>query len=252
MPNIKEKNIDKHIFNFKNSLSQDLFAVFLHNHGNVLDYAISCLEYVARAKEKKLSDRRDNVLIQDVIKSLLSSKESLRNISTLLYRKRNKRLVNIKEIINNVIDLTRSSADRRGVYIKTNIGTGQLRGNVSDFSMLFYVIVRNAIESYPDIRKRGEKKEIRVTAECSKSECTFRFRDFGVGIDSNVVENIFENGFTTKPHNHGMGLFIAKKITEIYGGDITFQSSLNKGTEFVVKLPMNYESPNEELQNRDA
>ena len=117
--------------------------------------------------------------------------------------------------------------------------------------MLFYAIISNAIESYSGVAPL-EKKEVRITAECTKTECTFRVRDFGVGIHDSLVEKIFEKGITTKPNSNGMGLFIAKKITEIYEGDITFQSSPNRGTEFIVKLPVKSELPNANLPNKNA
>ncbi len=64
--------------------------------------------------------------------------------------------------------------------------------------------------------------------------------DTGTGIAPEIMESIFEPYFTTKETGKGtgMGLAVAHGIIKRYGGDITIQSELNKGTVFTVYLPI--------------
>jgi PAS domain S-box-containing protein len=64
--------------------------------------------------------------------------------------------------------------------------------------------------------------------------------DTGTGIAPEIADSIFEPYFTTKETGRGtgMGLAVVHGIVKRYGGDITIQSELNKGTRFTVHLPI--------------
>ena len=49
---------------------------------------------------------------------------------------------------------------------------------------------------------------------------------------------MFQPNFTTKTSGMGLGLAIVKNILLSSGGDIWFESELNKGTTFFVKIPI--------------
>ena len=52
------------------------------------------------------------------------------------------------------------------------------------------------------------------------------------------MEKIFEEGFTAgESRGSGLGLFIARKVIESYGGRISAESNEPSGTTFVVLLP---------------
>ena len=65
-------------------------------------------------------------------------------------------------------------------------------------------------------------------------------KDNGIGISNNVKDEIFERGFTTSREQGGtgMGLFVAKKIINDYGGKICLNSTVGKGTSFFVTIPL--------------
>lgn len=64
--------------------------------------------------------------------------------------------------------------------------------------------------------------------------------DTGGGIGSDVIEKIFDPYFTTKEigNGTGMGLAIIHGIAKDFGGTITVESQLGKGTTFHVYLPI--------------
>ena len=68
--------------------------------------------------------------------------------------------------------------------------------------------------------------------------CEIRFRDTGVGIDSETQKKIFEPFFTTKPDGTGLGLAITKKIIETHGGSLLIESEAGQGTTVIVRLPI--------------
>lgn len=66
----------------------------------------------------------------------------------------------------------------------------------------------------------------------------FIFADNGVGMKKEVLEKISTPLFTTKPRGMGFGLSISKRIVEAHGGQISVESTLGKGTTFVVSIPL--------------
>jgi len=62
--------------------------------------------------------------------------------------------------------------------------------------------------------------------------------DTGRGIPAEHLPNIFRPFFTTKGNGTGLGLSLARRITEAHHGHIEVTSSSGKGTTFIVELPI--------------
>lgn len=87
-----------------------------------------------------------------------------------------------------------------------------------------------------------------LTAETRDRELTISVRDTGVGIDPEVLPNIFDmyaqgGGIARSgAKGLGLGLTLARQLVELHGGSITVHSEgLQKGAEFVVCLPLHQE-----------
>jgi signal transduction histidine kinase len=64
--------------------------------------------------------------------------------------------------------------------------------------------------------------------------------DNGNGIPQKVLDKIFQPFFTTKPTGQGtgLGLSLSYDIVKAHGGEIKVVTTENKGTEFIIQLPM--------------
>jgi two-component system NtrC family sensor kinase len=62
--------------------------------------------------------------------------------------------------------------------------------------------------------------------------------DTGRGIPPEHLPNIFRPFYTTKGNGTGLGLSLARRIVEGHHGRIEVESEVQKGTEFVVTLPL--------------
>jgi PAS domain S-box-containing protein len=69
---------------------------------------------------------------------------------------------------------------------------------------------------------------------------TLSVSDTGTGIPPHVADRVFDPFFTTKDvgRGTGQGLAIARGIVVRYGGTLTFETSLGRGSTFVVRLPL--------------
>jgi len=96
-------------------------------------------------------------------------------------------------------------------------------------------LVKNAIQAIPNYEPFPR---ILVKVERLGNEVLIRISDNGTGIPEEIRDKIFEPKFTTKSSGMGLGLAIIKNMIEGYGGTIYFESILEKGTTFYVKLPI--------------
>lgn len=72
---------------------------------------------------------------------------------------------------------------------------------------------------------------------------TIRIKDDGVGISEEVQEEIFkrfvqeDKSFNRKKEGSGIGLALVKSLVELHSGQVYLEKGIEKGSEFVVKLP---------------
>jgi len=62
--------------------------------------------------------------------------------------------------------------------------------------------------------------------------------DTGPGISREQIEKIFRPFYTTKRGGTGLGLSLCRRIISQHGGTLTVESEINKGSRFIIRLPM--------------
>lgn len=85
-----------------------------------------------------------------------------------------------------------------------------------------------------------------ITLQCYQEnhEVILTVKDSGIGIPASDLPLIFDRFYrvdkarTRSAGGTGLGLAIVKFIVEMHGGQITVQSTMNKGTTFTIKLPI--------------
>lgn len=81
------------------------------------------------------------------------------------------------------------------------------------------------------------KSNIILSLEEDENNWIISVKDQGCGIPPEIKEKIWQPFFTTKSTGTGLGLDICKKIILNHNGEIYFESEVNKGTTFFIKLP---------------
>ena len=93
-------------------------------------------------------------------------------------------------------------------------------------------LLENAIEELSD--GQTEAREIRLGIICAPDANIITCEDTGGGIREEILPRIFEKGVTSKGENHGTGLFLVKRLTDEYGGEIEIETEEGEGTCFTV------------------
>ena len=105
-------------------------------------------------------------------------------------------------------------------------------------------ILANAIDALEDrfTTSSRELPKIRIHTEIADGEwAAIRISDNGSGISKEIYSKIFDPFFTTKNIGKGTGLGLSisyQIIVEKHGGSLSCQSTLENGTEFIIKIPV--------------
>lgn len=105
----------------------------------------------------------------------------------------------------------------------------------TQMNRLFTNLLLNAIQAIPDDRKGQIVVRLQMTSD---SHVIVSVSDNGEGISTEIQSRIFVPNFTTKSSGTGLGLAMCKNIAEQARGEIWFETKLNEGTTFYVKLPL--------------
>lgn len=101
-------------------------------------------------------------------------------------------------------------------------------------NQVFMNILTNAIDATP------EGGKIIITTSKENDQLKISFRDTGKGMSKEVKQRIFDPFFTTKEvgKGTGLGLSISFGIVEKHKGRIEVRSEVDKGSEFIIYLPV--------------
>ena len=91
-------------------------------------------------------------------------------------------------------------------------------------------------------RAKGDRR-IAIEGGVEGSHARLCIRDNGVGIDPRYISQIFELGGMSKLDKQrgggpGYGLYLAKRLIESQGGELTVESTMNEGSAFCFTVPV--------------
>lgn len=119
--------------------------------------------------------------------------------------------------------------------IQTDLQT-KMNGDVNSLVQILNNLIVNAIDSYE--QKKGVI-DFKIIKKVKKIE--FIIMDYGKGIPLQIQEKLFKEMITTKGRlGTGLGLYISyAKVKGKFNGDIRFKSEEEKGSTFIVSIPVN-------------
>ena len=115
--------------------------------------------------------------------------------------------------------------------------------NPSEINQVLLNLIVNAAHAISDVAGRDTKNkgEIRISTRADGADIVITVADTGCGIPAAIRDKIYDPFFTTKAvgKGTGQGLAIAHRIIrERHRGTIDCESTVGKGTRFVIRLPV--------------
>jgi signal transduction histidine kinase len=147
--------------------------------------------------------------------------------------------VDLKKLIKKIVVENKTSAREKNLTIQLNMPKKPL-SVIADETYLA-IAVENLVTNA--IKYTYEEGTIAITAEKSASTTTIVVHDSGVGIPDSQLHLLFQkfsrlhNELTRQVTGSGVGLYLAREIMRLHGGDITAESAPGKGSDFIITLP---------------
>lgn len=178
------------------------------------------------------SARAQNKLIEDLLEMsrMISGKVRL-----------DMQQLDIVSLVDAAVESVRPTAKTKGIILQETIdrGAGWISGDANRLQQVFWNLLSNAIKFTPT----GGR--IEIVMKQSGSFLEIRINDSGLGISADFLPYVFDRfrqAETSLARQHGglgLGLALVKQLVELHGGTVRAESAeMNKGTSFIVQLPL--------------
>lgn len=209
----------------------------LHHIGLTTNLIKTDIENLTKAINKGSSTEE----LAEIVKRISRQNEKITSFSKYFKKVNfniytNKLDVDIVSFTNEYIENVYKKRDdlrRNRELLNVKINTSKDFVHKIKFSPIDMIIVLDNLISNSS---KHEASEVELTWSKSEKSIELSFKDNGVGIKDNVIENIFDFGFTTSRRGSGIGLYHVKEIIEKLNGTITVNNKLKKGVEFIISF----------------
>ena len=210
----------------------DLQMQFISNASHELKTPITVISMENEVLLREKNHSNEELLNQ--IKSNLEEVNSLSKlVNILLELARNNKItlekVKVTDIANNAIDKLRVLSNKKNVNILNNLNNLEITANKDILEEVIVIVLDNAIK-YSD-----KNTTIKIYSKNSK----IFIEDEGIGIKEKDLKYIFDRFYRAdKSHStegYGLGLSLAKHLTEKMKLKISAYNNKDKGSTFVIE-----------------
>ncbi len=240
---------------------EERLADFISTASHEMRTPVAAIEgYLELALSNKVSIIDDNVrgylekaqiatqhlgqLFQDLLTSAKAEDGRLTN---------HPQVIEIGSFLNQLSDDLKFSAAKKRLRFSFQFGSNQLISKEIEgqkqINPLYYIYadpdrLREVITNlFDNALKYTEEGSITIGLTANNQIVQISVQDTGIGIPAEDIEHLFQkfyrvdNSETRTVGGTGLGLFISRKIIELYNGRIWVKSELGKGSTFYISLP---------------
>ena len=145
----------------------------------------------------------------------------------------------IEELVKRVDILMKHELKSALLYLRVSVNVPEhttLHGDINSLVQVINNMISNSIQAY----NGKANQNIDLIIDKKDNNIYISVRDYGCGLPKKVKDKLFKEMITTKGKNGtGLGLYMSySTIKAHFGGDITFESEIGKGTTFTITLPL--------------
>jgi len=146
----------------------------------------------------------------------------------------------LRALIDKIVRNYQPPAAKKGIELAVTLADDLPDDFVCDATRVVQVL-NNLLSNAIKFTDHG-RVEVRVSRV--EDQLEFVVADSGCGIAPDMLSHVFErfsqaDNFLTRRHQGtGLGLALVKELVDLMGGSVSVQSELDKGTSFIVRLPL--------------
>jgi len=220
----------------------EFLGIAVHDLKNPLNGISLAASGLIKNYDKISQEKFDSVIqriesVSDRMKLILSNLLDVNAIESGEYNLKFN-TVNVSELLSEVISHFRNMADEKNIALEFNNKTGDVIYSTDETA--FTEILENLISNAIKYSEKGKTVYVILSAEQNKFK--IQIIDSGLGIKEEEQDKVFKkfakisNKPTAGENSTGLGLSIVKKLTEMLGGKISFQSVYGSGTTFTLEF----------------
>lgn len=145
----------------------------------------------------------------------------------------------VKQELELIIQLFRNEVNKKSIIVNNQISENHFASaDLEQFNIIFRNIISNSIKFTPD------NGMVTIATEINDTNLVIQISDTGIGMNEKAIQKLFNDTehFSTYGTNQekgtGLGLRLAKEMVVNNNGEIFVKSQPNKGSQFIVKLPL--------------
>jgi two-component system, NtrC family, sensor kinase len=225
-----------------------LVASVAHELNNPLAYTLGNLG-LAGSELSRIKDQLQGTAVKEalerVIRSLRDAEEGAGRVANTVkelrvfgrMEERSQRAVDPRVCVDWAIRLTSNQLLHQARLLTSLREVPHVKANELKLSQVVVNLLTNAVQALTGERQDNEIRVSTYTDE--KGSAVIEVEDNGRGMTEAVRLSIFEPFFTTKTAGHGtgLGLSICRSIVNGFGGEISVDSTPERGSRFRVRLP---------------
>lgn len=197
---------------------------------------------------------RDEIQVQ-VLEIIKACQRMSRIVNKMNRMSRSQKLrlfvVDLAEVALNSVDFLKSQIQGADVTIEFDFKNPiPIKCDAVQVEQILLNILSNALFA---LENQEGDRQIRISFEQFGKWQQIKVWNNGPPIPEAAQAHLMSPFFTTKPEGEGtgLGLAVSKAIMQVHGGDLSFQSSAERGTEFCLSFPRPKQNPWEQQVRQD-
>jgi signal transduction histidine kinase len=218
---------------------QTLLALLAHDIRSPLHtLGLSCELLASRIDTSDASAARQLEIMRYTIRQIDRLVDDVLTMAALRHREGVPELkgCSVRHVLQEAVADHRALAEANGITLVLHMPDTECEALIHRPSLLRVLsnLLSNAIRFTPDGR-------VDVLAEQFDNELRVVVRDTGQGIAPERLKDVFRNASLhddDQGRSGGMGLYIVRSILDAYGGSVSAESSVGRGSSFTFVLPL--------------
>lgn len=150
--------------------------------------------------------------------------------------------VSVRLLVSKVIhEMDGLLAATPAIELAVTVGAGvdQALLDPTQISVLIKNLMQNSVEAIRSADQCSGRIEIRVS-RTTENEIVFSIWDNGIGISKSTEQHLFDPFYSGREAGRGLGFGLSKvwTIAQLHGGSVHYDPTMNSGTRFLVRLPV--------------